>query len=194
MRSLLVLFFLLSVCFAGSVRIDPIPVAGSQSDQDYLQYDDGSAQWLSWDGMYRGVWFNTDDFVPSMLGFDLDFTEYWMYHHASYPWDISDFFAEVWDGSISRPLDSLNQTQITAIHYAPVIANYNPQVSAETQFWALENTEMSTGGWPSMLGDGSPPYSVDHSYYSADFFIWEPWSDGSLRGDFFIRAEGDFGS
>ncbi len=64
--------------------------AGSGSDV-YLQYDDSTAGWISWGEQCKGVWFNTDDFIPGMTGFALDFSEYWFYHHASYPWDVSDF-------------------------------------------------------------------------------------------------------
>ncbi len=183
--ALLLIFFLSG--FAGSIRIDPVHAGGS-TDQDYLQYDDGSAYWYIWDGQWRGVWFNTDDFIPGMMGFDLSFSEYWFYHHAIYPWDVSDFYAEVWNGDYMTPTVLLDQTQVTAIHYAPCFANYNPQLEAEKDFWGLVNTEMSSGGWPAILGDNTPP-SVDHSYYSDDFFVWEPWG----MGDYFVRV-GNFPS
>jgi hypothetical protein len=187
-------FFTLAIlafsAFAGNVWIEPGPAGGS-TDADYLQYDDGSPSWLTWAGTYRGVWFNTEDFVPGYGGFGLDFSEYWMYHHSSYPWDVSDFYAEVWNGDYMGPLVSLDVTQITALHYAPVFANYSPQLEAESSFWSLEDTEMSAGGWPAMMGDATPP-TVDHSYYSDDFFVWEPWSDGVNTGDLLTRVEGDF--
>jgi len=177
--------------FAGGAWIETIPVATGSTDADYLQYDDGSANWLTWGGMYRGVWFNTEDFVPGMDGFLLDFSEYWMYHHSSYPWDTSDFYAEIWNGDYMSPLVQLDAQTVTAIHYAPVFANYATPIEAEMDFWALENTDMSAGGWPSVLGDATPP-AVDHSYFSDDFYVWEPWSDGTNTGDYFIRVEGEF--
>jgi hypothetical protein len=44
-------------------------------------------------------------------------------------------------------------------------------------FWVLVNTEMSAGGWPSLLGDDSSQ-PVNHSFYSDDFIVWEPWFFG----------------
>jgi len=42
---------------------------------------------------------------------------------------------------------------------------------------------MSSGGWPSILGDGTPG---THSYFSDDFMQWEPWGD---TGNYFIRVK-----
>ncbi len=186
-RAFIVLAVYAFTAFAANAWIEGIPVAGGGTDQDYLQYDDGFAYWFHWGGSWRGVWFNTDDFMPGMIAFVLDFSEYWFFHHVSYPWDVSDFYAEVWNGDYMTPMALLDQTQVTAIHYTPVYANYSTPVVAGVDFWGLVNTEMSSGGWPSILGDNTAP-SVDHSYYSDDFFIWEPWG----IGDYFIRIEGGF--
>jgi len=67
-RSISILLVSSFISIAGSVRIDPLPVSGNPSEQNYLQYDDGTAQWLTWAGVYRGVWFNTEDFI----GFEWD--------------------------------------------------------------------------------------------------------------------------
>jgi hypothetical protein len=189
-RVFLALAVLAFTAFAGNAWIETIPAGGS-TDQDYLQYDDGSPSWLTWAGTYRGVWFNTDDFLPGQDGFALDFTEYWMYHHTSYPWDTSDFYAEVWNGDYMGPLVELDSQVVTGLHYTPVYANYSPQIVAEVDFWGIVNTEMSAGGWPALMGDATPP-AVDHSYYSDDFIVWEPWSDGTNTGDLLVRCEGDF--
>lgn len=51
---------------AGSIMLDrPIPIP---SMDEPFQYDDGTANWLTWVGLYRGVWFNTRGFVPRAGG------------------------------------------------------------------------------------------------------------------------------
>ena len=74
---------------------------------------------------------------------------------------------------------------VTAVHYAPVYAVSPTPFYSEQEFWALANTEMSAGGWPSLLSDGTPG---THSFFSDDFIIWEPWGD---MGDYFVRVEAD---
>ncbi len=37
------------------------------------------------------------------------------------------------------------------------------------------NTEFSSGGWPSNLGDTESSMAVPHSYYSNNFVSWSPW-------------------
>jgi len=191
-RSISILLVFSFISFAGSVSIDPLPVSGNPYESNYLQYDDGSAQWVTWSGMYRGVWFNTEDFVGFAWDPELVFSEYWMYHHSSNPWGISEFYAEIWIGSSSSgPSHFMNRTEVTALHYSPAYAYYPPRFTVKYSFWAVQNTEMSPGGWPSILGDGSPP-AVDHSFYSDDFTLWEPWSDGTSTGDYFVRIECNF--
>ena len=155
----------------------PVYVPGSDGT---LSYDDGSAWWFCWEGSVRGVWFNTADFAGYPVPFEADNTEFWFYHHSSYPWDTAAFYAELWNGGVSGPATVLNQTSVTATHYAAVYAMYSSPVITEDQFWVLENTEMSAGGWPSVLGDSSAP-SVVHS-----FCDMEPWE----FGDFLIRTNG----
>jgi hypothetical protein len=191
-RVFAVLALLAFTAFAGDFVYVEGTVAGGNTDQDYLQYDDGTINWLTWAGVYRGTWFNTDDFLPGQAGFATDFTEYWMYHHSSYPWDVSDFYAELWNGDFMAPTTLLDEQVVTALHYAPVFANYSTPIDAESDFWGLEDTEMSAGGWPAILADGTGYTVACHSYYSEDFFIWEPWSDQTVYGDFFVRAEGVF--
>lgn len=178
-----------TICIAGSMSVDIMPIEGSPPAQEYLQYDDGTPEQVFWWGIGRGVWFNTDDFVPGMSGFLLDFTEYWFYHHSSYPWDTCDFYAEVWNGDYITPSECLNSTLTTAVHFGPTFVYYDPPLDAESNFWAIENTCMSSGGWPSILGDDTPP-TVNHSYYTDDFFVWEPWNNG----DYLIRCGGEFSS
>ncbi len=181
-RVLLVLGALAVAAFAAnSLQLErPLYIP---STDDNLSYDDGSANWLTWGGLYRGVWFNLDDFGLSG-GWNAENTEYWFYHHSSYPWDVASFYGEMYNGDASTPTTQLNQTSITATHYAAVYATYSTPVVAEDNFWVLINSEMSSGGWPSVLGD--PTYTTDHSFFSDDFIVWEPWG----MGDYFIRTEG----
>jgi hypothetical protein len=172
---------------AGSIQLDrPLPIGGTD---DLLQYDDGTANWLTWGGLYRGVWFNLQDFGPGMPGGHLVYLEYWFFHHASYPWDISSFYAEVYDGDAAAPTTQLNQTSVTAVHYSPVHASFSwPGIEVGQNFWVLNNSEMSAGGWPSILGDNTPS-PVSHSFFSDDFIVWEPWIiNGSTANDYFTRA------
>jgi hypothetical protein len=163
--------------FSGDVRLDrPLPIGGT----DYLfMYDDGSAFWLSWSGLYRGVWFNVQDFMPSGTGASLNNLEFWFYHHSSYPWDTSSFYADLYNGDAAAPVTQLNETSVAAPHYAPCYASYGYPITTEQNFWGLVNSSMSSGGWPSILGDNSP-YPADHSFYSDDFIVWIPWVPGSI--------------
>ncbi|MCD6588357.1 MAG: hypothetical protein J7K88_07385 [Candidatus Fermentibacteraceae bacterium] len=180
-KAIAILAVLSLSAFAGQIAIiaDPIP----QKDADWLQYDDGTPAWLTWGGMYRGVWFDVQDFVPGEIGAVIVQSEFWFYHHADYPWDTSDVYLEIWNGGNTGPVTRMDQTMVTAIHYAPVFVAYSIPFYSEQEFWALANTEMSAGGWPSVLGDGTPG---THSFYSDDFIIWEPWGD---MGDYFVRVK-----
>ncbi len=189
MNKILVVLAVASLAFAGGVRLDsPVYCGGTD---DLLQYDDGSAHWLTWGGLYRGTWYDTEDFLPGSTGLDCEYTEYWFFHHSSYPWDTSSFYAELWNGGSSAPMTQLDQTMVTAAHYAPVQASYSPTIETEQDFWALINTEMSAGGWPAVLGDNTPN-TTDHSFYSDDFIVWEPWIiSGATASDYLVRASGD---
>ena len=187
------LLILAFTCFAADrLRLEePLYVGGGTDDR--LQYDDGSAHWLTWGGLYRGVWFDTQDFLPGSQGLDADNTEYWFYHHSTYPWDSADFYAELWNGGPSGPVTMLDRTLLVATHYTANFAYYVPPIATEQNFWALINTEMSAGGWPSILGDNTPN-TTDHSFFSDDFIVWEPWIiTGSIASDYFIMASGTIG-
>ncbi len=182
----LFLFLLPLMAFAGQVRVESdIPgTPGCPTDTEVLQYDDGTPQWLTWGGTYRGVWFNPDDFLPDNNGFYLTMMEWWFYQSPNTdPWDTNQFYAEIWNGDVNGPLTLLDQQLLTAIHAAPVYTYYDPPLWIEDFFWAVVNTEMSAGGWPSVFADGTPG---GHSFYSDDFMVWEYWD----LGDYFIRAHG----
>jgi len=193
MRKVLVLLALVAaVAVAGSFRLEnPVFVGGTD---ELLQYDDGSAYWLTWGGLYRGTWFDVTDFDPTATGAVLQNTQYWFYHHSSYPWDTASFYAELWNGDEGGPVTQLNQTSKTATHYSAVTVAYSPNIEVEADFWALVNTSMSSGGWPAVLGDNSAQ-NPSHSFYSDDFIIWEPWIvGGATANDYLIRANGTLGA
>ena len=180
-KAMAVLAVLSLTAFAGQIVID-LPVA--ENDAEWLVYDDGTAAWLTWGGMYRGNWFNTEDFVPGCSACYVEKSEFWFYHHSSYPWDTSDVYLEIWNGDALGPTLQLDQTMVTALHYTPVYVSYTTVLLSESNFWAIANTEMSAGGWPSILGDGTAGV---HSFFSDDFIVWEPWGD---MGDYFVRVYG----
>ncbi|MBN1433430.1 hypothetical protein JW921_01640 [Candidatus Fermentibacterales bacterium] len=188
-RVFLMLAALAAVGFASSLELDrPLPVYGTD---DLLQYDDGTAYWLTWGGTYRGTWFDVEDFIPGAPGWLTYESELWFYHHADRPWDTASFYCELWNGGVGAPTDQLDQTSVTAVHYAPCYADYGDGIATDLQFWVIINSEMSAGGWPSVLGDNTPN-STDHSFFSDDFVVWEPWViQGPTANDYFIRSEGD---
>lgn len=177
---------------ANSLQLDhPLPIPHTD---DQLTYDDGTSHWLTWGGLYRGTWFNLGDFGAGPT-WAADDTEFWFYHHASRPWDTSSFYAEVYSGDFNGPVTQLDQTMVTAAHYTDVYAEYTPALVCPYQFWVIINSEMSGGGWPSILGDNTPPaVGNDHSFFSDDFVVWEPWAaagDPEGPGDYFIRTNGE---
>jgi hypothetical protein len=181
-----VLQILLLPLMAGNAPLDqPSPVGGSRGS---WAYDDGTASWLSWDGLYRGVWFNSDDFglIPM-----LSHLEFWFYHHSSYPWDTSSFYAELYNGESAGPATLLDQTSVTALHYALSDVHYIPDMIVEQNWWGVVNTQMSSGGWPSLIGDNTPNWTgYSHSFFSDDFVIWEPWIiQGPIANDYFIEGD-----
>ncbi|MFO7949283.1 MAG: hypothetical protein R6U36_02835 [Candidatus Fermentibacteraceae bacterium] len=157
---------------AGNVAI-PDPVETAPSD-DELTYFDGTSWWLSWDGTYRGTWFNSADFYGGPYNVLINASELWFYHHPSCPWDTSEYFFELHNGPQSGPDYEHFRVQCTALHYAPSEPEYDDCYTCEPQFWLVASTELSSGGWPSILGDNTPN-EVDHSFYSDDFETWEPW-------------------
>ncbi len=126
---------------------------------------------------------------PAAPAFNLEQVEYWFYEHSSYPWDTADFYAEVWNGDEMGPLVLLAQESVTALHVCTLLLHLRPRLPEEQNFWCLINTEMSAGGWPSVLGDFSQPGDAGHSFFSDDFIVWEPWGE---MGEYFIRAHGYF--
>lgn len=191
-KAIAILAVLSLAAYAGQIAVEMGTVP--EKDADWLVYDDGTFNWLTWGGTYRGVWFNTEDFVPGTIGAEVQQAEMWFYHHASYPWDSSDFYMELWNGDAMGPMMQLDQTMVTALHLAPVYADYDPAMETEQNFWSLANTEMSAGGWPSLLGDDSQGGlwgGAAHSLFSDDFIVWEPWVIGAGPCNYFISVYAD---
>ncbi|MCD4707437.1 MAG: hypothetical protein K8S62_06840 [Candidatus Sabulitectum sp.] len=186
-KTTVILAVLALAAFAGqiSVNLDPI----DRSDADWLVYDNGSPAWLTWGGVYRGVWFNVDDFYTGALGASIEQSQFWFYHHASYPWDTSSFYAEIWNGTAPNITTLLDQSTGTAVHYAPVFVSYATPIVTEPNFWCFTNTVMSSGGWPASLGDGGPS-AVAHSY-NGDTSALIPWVVASQNCNYFISVLAD---
>lgn len=174
------------------LRLDP-PVSGAPTD-DLLQYDDGIAAWLTWGGLYRGVLFDLADFYdPVPPGFAIESVEFWFYHHPSYPWDTGEFYAELWEGDESGPEVLLEQSLLQATHLSGVDWILSPPDTVGQLFWIVLDFSLSSGGWPALLGDGTPSATgASHSFYSDDRILWEPWIiGGDTACDYFIRVGGE---
>ncbi|MBD3369981.1 hypothetical protein GF402_06435 [Candidatus Fermentibacteria bacterium] len=185
-NALMVTLLMVGVLLSGNLRLDEPILTGSPDG--LLQYDDGTSWWLTWTGTYRGVWFNVEDF-GMFYPTSIYESEMWFYHYGyPYVWDASAFYCEIYSGDQSGPGTELDHTSATATHNAPVIIDHSPTVFVDSDFWVIENTEMSSGGWPSNLGDNTPN-STNHSFYSEDFETWEPWViQGPGANDYFIRC------
>jgi hypothetical protein len=172
---------------AGNAPLDrPLPVGGTDAA---FQYDDGTAYWLTWGGLYRGTWFHAQDFSPWGYGFTIESLEFWFFENMG--WDTNHFYAELWNGGGAEgPGILIDQTSVTAAHYTAVYSYYSPPISLDANFWGIINTQMSVGGWPSNLGDNTPQ-PVSHSFFSDDLSTWDPWLiQGTIANDYFIRANG----
>ncbi|MCK5785337.1 MAG: hypothetical protein KAH54_02120 [Candidatus Sabulitectum sp.] len=185
----IILIVLTVACSAASFAqsaIDLSPV--NRADSDWLRYDNGTPEWFAYEGIYKGVWFNLEDFMPGWSGgAALLETETWFYHDSQYPWDTSDFYSEIWNGDPQAPLVQLDQTRLNATHYAPVFTIYSTPLMVNTNFWVLANTELSSGGWPSIISDDNNS-EVAHSFFTHDFILWEPWIPGEGQSNYFIAV------
>ena len=177
-KAMAVLAVLSLVAFAGQVAVNLDPV--QETDADWLTYFNGSPHWLTWGGTYRGTWFNAQDFIPGAGSGEVMQSEFWFFHHSSYPWDTSDVYLELWNGDAMGPMTQLDQTMKTAVHYSQVLVTYPTPVGVEQNFWGLANTELSAGGWPAILADNTQGSTGIHSFYSDDFIVWEPWDLGNF--------------
>ena len=191
MKNVIAILAVLSLAaFAGQIAVNPGTIQGT--DGDVLSYDNGSPHWvLSGGGFYKGTWFNVEDFIPNGIGATLNNAEFWFYHHTNSPWDTSDIYLEVWNGDPMAVGAQLNQTMVTALHYAPVFIDFTADpLEVEANFWLISNTELSAEGIPSTLSDWAGA-EIPHSFVSEDLIIWEPYPIGGLNVNFFIRTDAD---
>lgn len=98
---------------------------------------------------------------------------------------MASFYAELWSGDDETGPATLlfHEESATAVHYSPVCVEVDPPIHPGPDFWVLVNREMSSGGWPSLLGDNTPNWTgYPHSFLSDDFISWQPWIyDLSIR-------------
>jgi len=183
---------LLLLCTIASAQDEPLDLNTiEKSDGAWLKYDDGTPGAVTWTGTYRGVWFNMEDFIPGVTGIYVGQAEIWFYHFPENPWDTSSFYCELWNGQSTGPEVRHSKVLSTAVHNTPMYADFIPDPYTDANFWVVVNTEFSSGGWPSLITD-EQTLSHQHSFYSDDFIILEPWHEDDIHGDFFIRAYVDW--
>ena len=185
-----ILLVLLASLPCGDLSLES-PVYCGSGDSQLYHYDDGTAYWLTWSGQWRGVWFTMDDFGALGNHLVCDGTQFWFYHHSSYGWDSSTFYAELWTDGSGMPETLLSQETVIATHYSADWAYLDPPIDAGNSFWVLVNTTFSSGGWPSSFGDNTPQPLTSHSFHSDNFLDWDPWIiSGTYANDYFVRAHG----
>lgn len=151
-----------------------------KSSDDLFQYDDGTPQWITNAGRYRGVCFETEDFYGAPATPDISFIEFWFYHHPTVPWETDEFYAELWNGWTYWPYELLDRSSASALHYSSLYVEYSPYIEVGSVFWAIVNTSFSSNGTPTTLTDDSPNWTGSpHSYFSNDFQTWEIYTPGS---------------
>lgn len=203
-----ILVLCLAAVFAYAVDSYEIenPVSGGTGTDDLLQYDDGSAAWILAASTFYGTWFDYTDFAPGATVADpCRSTEWWFYHHDSYPWDTDQIVVELWNGDdVTGPLTNLTSDVITALHYAPVTVNYSTPVPIELNFWMWANTTVySTQGLPSGIYDQYNNWTgIAHSFcddgpvimggYAVDAFFRADCYDVSLEGESWGAIKGLF--
>ncbi len=148
-----------------------------EMDWEWLTYCSGTPGWISWGGHLPRDLVPSGGLLPGIDETMLSASEFWFYHLSSYPWDTSNVYIELWAGDENGPTGQIRQDMVTAVHFAPMYVYYEPPETVPGDFWVLVNTEMSAGGWPSLLGDDSPQ-PASHSFHSDDFILWEPWMYG----------------
>jgi len=152
------------------------PVLCNPIISDYM-YDDCTACWITWTGEWRAVAFGD-------MGCLLTGAELWFYHSSTWPWDTSQFGISAWEWGSSGPGTMTDCDTWSAMH---MTAAFAPLYCPADSFWVIMHTGFSSGGWPSVLGDGSPR-SDPHSLYSDDFTNWTPWNPGTGSCDYLIRG------
>jgi hypothetical protein len=182
-----VLLLLCGVSMTAAEGLSPGPLSTGGSDA-VLQYDDGTAAWLSYDRQFSAVWYDLDDFQAGATGCLVQSTEYWFYHHVgSYHlyWDTSIFSAQVWSGGPDGPCEMIDCTSATAVNFAPVYVDYLPALQVPVDFWVITRHSLWNGSPTPVMDVGAAP--GPHSFWrNPDMTEWEP-----LIGDLLYRVHGD---
>lgn len=168
---------------SGSLSNPPgVPLSGPAS-RDLLQYDDGTAFWLTWGGLYRGVWFSAGDFCPGASGFSIGSIEFWFYNTPDPVPFVARLVEGYFDGAVLDE-ETLMSSQGTWTFDPPI------QVGP---MWSVTIDAAGSGDQLSLLGDNTPNSEFgSHSFFSDDYAIWEPWIlQGPEANDYFIRVYGD---
>ncbi|MCK5131093.1 MAG: hypothetical protein KAR40_02950 [Candidatus Sabulitectum sp.] len=193
-KAIAILAVLSFAAFAGEFAVcNSGPI---ETDADWLTYDDGTPHWYLTGGMYRGVWFNVEDFNTSMGQAEILKAEVWFCHGSTRPWDISDVYFEIWDGVPTGPSPTgrRDQTTITAVHNTAMYVDYAsaPITTVANDFWTVINLEMSGAGYPSSYMDKGPNVGqTPHSFGSEDMIIWEPFIHPDDPLNFMMRVYAD---
>ncbi|NLP04547.1 hypothetical protein GX411_01155 [Candidatus Fermentibacteria bacterium] len=163
----------------------PVQCGGTDA---ILQYDDGTAQWLSYDRQFSATWFHLEDFQAGATGCQIQATEYWFYHHVgSYHlyWDTSIFAAQVWSGGPSGPDEMIDCSSATAVNFAPVFVDYIPPLQVPADFWLITRHSLWNGSPTPVMDIEAAP--GPHSFWrNPDMTEWEP-----LIGDLLYRVHGN---
>ncbi len=174
-----------SCVFLACVFLVAVSTAGPGTD-DFLQYDDGVADWFSFKGGYRGTWFHLDDFYPDLDAskFVVSYATIWFFHVYSNPWDTSEFIGEITDGTPYAPGTVLVSTTGTATHLAPSYIYPASPCTTGTDFTVTEIAAFSTNGSPSIASDISPAAP------QRSFTVTTPGVIDIWQYDFLVRVNG----
>lgn len=153
---------------------------------DLLQYDDGTADWFTFEGEYRGTWFNLEDFYPSLdaTGFVVNYAEVWFFHvYTTHPWDTSEFIGEITDGTPDSPGTVFAHDTGTAFHLSPSYIYPMAPCTTSMNFTVTEIPQFSEIGAPSIASDISP--ATNPRSFTVTSGIINYW-----QYDFLVRING----
>ncbi|MCD4706413.1 MAG: hypothetical protein K8S62_01595 [Candidatus Sabulitectum sp.] len=173
------------IAFSASLLALTLTALASGTD-DLLQYDDGIADWFTFEGEYRGTWFNLEDFYPAVdaTGFVVNYAEVWFFHVSTQPWDTSYFIGEITDGTPDSPGTVFAHDTGIATHLSPSYIYPMAPCTTSMNFTVTEIPQFSPFlGAPSVASDLSPatkPRSFTVTSSVIDFWQY----------DFLIRVNG----
>lgn len=159
---------------------DEVSVQTPGTDADWLVYDQDSAKYLNW-SKYKGVWFNTEDFVAGSTGGTMLTVGTWFWNNGGdHDWDTDEFYLEIWSGDELMPDEMIVQKEGVAVHKDVCEVDFtDATVTVDNNFWVVVNcNHFSTGGWPSLLSD---EFGDVHSFASSDGSTWASYHDWHIR-------------